>query len=151
MPKKHKILEDIESVLNGVQQTTEVRVAGRKFKLKLLSRNEERMARSMTTDESVMSMLNAFADSNQPQLAFAIIEIDGVEVSQLFEPSTDDERAAFEKNAAQWRGEQLNAWLGGRPTTVVEDLWMAYLKLKDRVKKTTDELEDFSNRTPSGS
>jgi hypothetical protein len=145
--KKHDILTQTESALSGLPQTAEPVVGGRAYKLRLLSRAEETRARGVITSEN---LLTAFADSNVPQLGYAVVSIDGVPQDQLFEPDTDEEKSDYAADPVHWRALQTMQWLSQRPTIVVEQLWLAYLQLKDKAAKSMKDMEDFSKRTPSG-
>lgn len=145
--KKHDILTQTESALSGLPQTADVVCGGRTYKLRLLSRAEETRARSVITSEN---LLTAFADSNVPQLGYAVVSLDEVSQDQLFQPDTDEEKSDFEADPVHWRAIQMMQWLSARPTVVVEQLWLAYLQLKDKAAKSMRDMEDFSKRTPSG-
>lgn len=145
--KKHQILKDTEAALEGLDQTSEVEVGNRKFKLRLLTRQDETRARSLVTGDNILS---AFADSNVPQLAHAITHINDYPVGELFTPETDEERSACEADEHRWVTLQMLDWLNLRPTLIVEQLWLGYLELKARVEEALKDLENFSKRTPSG-
>lgn len=145
--KKHEILSQLESDLEGIPRTTEVKVGKTKFKLRLLSRSEETRARSMVDAENLFT---AFADSNVPQLGFAITEVNDTPVEQLFTPSTDDEREAHEDNPRTWRARQMVDWLSSLDGIVAETIWFAYLDMKREAQAALKEMKDFSKKTPSG-
>ena len=144
---KHELLTQIEQDLEGINRTTDVEIGKHVFTLRLLSRSEETRARGMVDAENILA---AFADSNVPQLAYAITHVNGTPAEALFVPVTDDDKSASENDPRRWRAQQMADWLGARPTTVVETLWLRYLKLKDSITKAMEELENFSKKTPSG-
>lgn len=146
--KKHEILSQIESDLEGLPRTTVVSIGRSKFKLKLLPRSLETKARSLVNADN---LLTAFADSNVPQLAFAITHINDTKVEELFTATTEEENKELSSlGEDKWRAKQLAEWLSNRETVLVERLWLAYLSLKDDVGSALEQLEDFSTTTPSG-
>lgn len=151
MSKKHQVLQDAEARLNNVDIFETVKAGGNTFLLKYLNRQEETAARDLTgKDDNVLTaLLNAFSDKNLSQLAYAIQSVDDVPVSELFAPSTDDEKEEYEADPRRWPIGQMREWLSQR-VVIVDQLWSGYLRLEDRVKKAVESLEDFSNKTPSG-
>lgn len=148
MSKKHHMMDAMEEALNGIDRTFSVQVGASTWKLRVLSRTEETRARAMVKADNILS---AFADSNVPQLAWAVVSINDVPASQLFEPETKDEHEAAGKDHRQWIADQLHDWIADQPTTVTETLWMSYLDQKDKVAEDLKKLQNFSNRTPIGS
>lgn len=147
MSKKHQILDDIEATLHGIPNTDKVKVAGKTWSIRTIDRDHEKLARKVVDADNPFT---AFADSNVPMLAFIVTHINKVPVEELWTPETDDEKAEHARDPALWRARMFADWLGKRDTVVTEKLWLAYLRLKDRYKAALDELEDFSNGTPSG-
>lgn len=145
--KKHQLLMEIESNIEGLNRTTDVTLGDHVFTLKLLSRGQETKARGMVEAENILA---AFADSNVPQLAYAITHVNGTPETDLFVPVSDEDREASEADPRRWRARQMVDWLDNRPTNVVETLWQAYLALKDKVTAAMKEMENFSKKTPSG-
>lgn len=145
--KKHKMLMDLEQQLSGIRKTTEVKLAGKTWKLRVLDRKEEMMAQDLVQSESIIA---AFANSTVPQLALALESVDGVSVKELFEPDTPEDRKTHQANPELWTGMQVAAWLADQPTTFVTTLWQGYLSARQSSMKSLEEMENFSERTPSG-
>ena len=145
--KKHGVLAELEQQLEGIDRTFTKVIGPMQFKMRVLRRAEETKARSLVKADNILA---AFAESNVPQLAFALQSINDVPTEQLFEPDTDDEKKLCEVDPGLWRAGQVADWIASRDTNITEQLWMAYLEAKDAVNAGLAELEDFSKRTPSG-
>ena len=94
--------------------------------------------------------MEMYAESNVPQLSYALVSINNIPMSELFEATSTEELAEFNQDPKAWRIQTIARWLINRPTNIVETLWLEYLKLKDRFGKAMQDVENLSKRTPSG-
>lgn len=145
---KHSVLAEIEAQLEGVETTFDAWVGKARLQMRVLTRSEETRARSLVDADN---LLTAFADSNVPQLAYAVVSVNETPADQLFSPEGNEDRQSFEANPERWRRRQLADWIAAQPTVVTEQLWLAYLQAKDKMNKALKDLQNFSERTPSGS
>ena len=151
---QNELLSRIDEELHGVKKTDVVEIGGHKYGMNVLSRQEAAMARGLGAENS--TMVEALSDNTLPTLAYALKSIDDTPVENLFvipDDMPDDERNIVTATAdatRRWRARKVYDWLGSKPDTFVDRLWIGYLDLRQASRTALEELENFSNETLSG-
>jgi len=151
--KRHKLLQDIDTQIGGMEIDDTFEVAGNKYRMSTLTSDEEVWADSYC---NMSSEISAFSSLRVPRLAASIKAIDGTPVEELFEFSDEMEKADIEYHSASqyrkryWVMNQLMLWLGDRSSKLTKELWANYTKLVERRDESWDKLKKSSARTPGG-
>lgn len=153
--KRHPLLAEITSALNGNLPETSTTISGVTYKMRLLKPEAEDWASSKTSGDTITA---AVLSTRKPTLAAALLSINNVPVEQLFQlPDSmdlkDRERVASDPMQMRyWRREEILSWLREEQDADVLDLlYAAYKDMADEHRKAIQSVENFSKRTPSAS
>jgi len=150
---RHKVLEDISTQLHNVEISDLFEIAGHKYEMSVLTSDEEVWADSYT---NLTSQMSAITSMKIPRLSASIKSIDGVKVDDLFKFSDDANKADTEYHSQSqyrkryWVMNQMLIWLGDKPKSLANDLWIHYGKLIERRDAAWEELKKSSARIPGG-
>jgi len=151
--KRHKLLRDIDTQINGMEVSDTFEVANHKYLMNTLSSDEEVWADSYC---NLSSEVSAFSSLKVPRLSASIKAIDGVPVEELFEfPDGMGEADRKYHGSSQYRKRywvmnQVMLWLGDRSTKLAKELWAHYSNLVTRRDESWDELKKSSAGTRGG-
>lgn len=134
--KRHSVLDNLKKDLSVGRLEVEVTVSAHKFKIGTINEDLESWADRYISAVNMAAMLTS---RRAPRVAAAIISIDDVPVSQLFQFQDDmpkEERKRLEDNPhllEYWRRDQLMLFLAqeGNRQFIVE-LYEALIKLEDQ-------------------
>ena len=151
--KRHKLLQDIDTQIGGMEISDTFRVADHTYHMSTLTSDEEVWADAYC---NMSSEISAFSSMRTPRLAASIKAIDGVSVDELFTFPDDMAEADRKYHSGSqyrkryWTMNQMMLWLGDRSSKLTKELWSNYSKLVERRDASWDELKKSSAGTPGG-
>lgn len=127
--KRHKILDDIQTQLAGNEVSDTFKVAGHEFFMTTLTTDEDTWCAKFATDDIVSSSISL----RPVRVAASIKKIDGVPVSELFEPTAEQRDALTSKPLERYfQMRAALAWLSEMQSSIVDELFMKYQVLVRR-------------------
>lgn len=134
--KRHQVLTDLKVELHKGYIEDEIELSGHKFKLKTLSEEEELWTDTYTIGSTAMAIMSSM---RLPKLAVAIVSIDDLPVSKLFD-FPDDMEEKVKKGIVEdevrmkyWLRDQMMMYLSEdtvRP--FVSKLWEKFAEMDKR-------------------
>ena len=143
--KRHAVLRDIAQQLEGHQLQIVAEIAGHSYTLTTLNSEEEWWADSVMQTNNPKVLVASFIIA---RIAASIKAIDGIPISELFDypDNMDVEVKALHqltKSAKrQWELDQMLAWLGEQPKSLISDIGEEYKKLSTRADDSWTELKN---------
>lgn len=150
---QHTLLDAIDQELNGIDTVEPIDIGAHKYTMKVLERQEESYARTLLPEG--YSVLQIYSDQSLPMLAVALRAIDNTPIEELFVPADglskeEEKQIQTTEGLLRWRRERVMSWLAKKPAPFIEEMWLKYMGLKNKVSERLEEMRPLSRETPSG-
>ena len=152
--KRHQALQDLSKELRGFRISETFSIFGHTYKLGVLAPGDEDWVHEQAGRSN--NVVEYAALMQKPRLAAALLEIDGIPVTQLFSLPDDLDKGvreaieADQKQLTAWRrGEVLDFMRDDMDLAVISQLDSSLTQLEARKQEAISQVVPFSKETPS--